>query len=66
MTTYQKLKAENKKLREALREVVLRPDSGESGLIKSAVKMQASAEKAFWFGSAAAATKFDGLIKLVQ
>ena len=66
MTTYQKLKAENKKLRESLQELVLRPDSGESALIKYSVKISASVENAFFFGSPEVSTKLNGFINLLK
>ena len=66
MTTYQKLKAENKRLRESLQEVVLRPYSRESILIKDSVKMSTSIENNFFFGSPKVIDKFQGLINLIK
>ena len=51
MNSYQKLKQENKLLKESLREVVLNPNSIKSLGIKTTIKMRAKMEESFMFGS---------------
>jgi hypothetical protein len=51
MTTYQKLKLENEKLKNEIRELVLRPDSMEATVIRTTVKIQDDLEKAYMYGT---------------
>ena len=63
MTTYQKLKAENLKLKKELIEISTRPDSTASLLIRSRWIMSKKIEDAYFLGSADfKSMRFEGLI----
>jgi len=51
MTSYQKIKAENKKLREIIVTLIINPDSADAHHIKLLYKIQIAAENAIMFGS---------------
>lgn len=51
MTTYQKLKAENKQLKEDLFNILRRPDSDEGIIARSRHELMYDLNDVVWFGS---------------
>lgn len=66
ISTYQRLKVVNQRLREQLCEIVNNPDSPESMLIKAEWKMIGALDKATWFGDMTSKEfQFKGLMPLI-
>lgn len=66
-TSYQKLKRENKELKEKLQELALRPHSSKSSAIRTSVLMQEQIEKAMFFGSVIDATnRLSGFLERIK
>jgi hypothetical protein len=63
MTSYQRLKAANAKLKEDIRKLVMEPESEEGLITKMEYQIEYEFEKVIWHGSTSTPTSFNGIIQ---
>ena len=66
LSSYQKLKQENRKLKKEIRELVVNPESSKSKLIATRVDLEAQLEESIWFGNPTRSKSPEGIFPQVR